>query len=385
MTRDAEIVVVGGGIIGLSVAYELARRGRPVRLLERARRGAGATRASGGMLAPISEAETEPSALIEFGLDSLRRYPGFVQGVESLTGASCGLSQDGTLWAAADRDDHEELRHLAETLRLRGLGHRVLSGSEATALEPHLSGRVVSGLLIEEDGQVDPRALSHALVRAVQTLGGLTETGMVVREVRAREGRVDAVLGETDAGAPFEIGCAAAVVCAGAWTGAGEAGGVRLPVGELSLRPVKGQLVRLRGPRLIGRVLRHPRGYLVPRGDGELLIGATVEEQGFDETPTAGAVLELLRHAFRVVPGVYELELVEVSVGLRSAVADQLPVIGETEVRGLYLATGHYRNGILLAPATAQYLAEQIVNGVAPEPLRPFLPARLIGVEARRR
>jgi glycine oxidase len=155
-------------------------------------------------------------------------------------------------------------------------------------------------------------------------------------------------------------------------------------VERVGLRPVKGQLVRLRGPRLLAHVVRTPEIYLVPRADGELVIGGTVEEMGFDVSPTAGAAMDLLRRGWEVLPAIYDCEVLEISVGLRPALEDQLPAIGATEMEGLYLAFGHFRNGILLAPATAHYLAEWLTAGREPEELRPFAPHRMRGTGVTR-
>jgi glycine oxidase len=165
------------------------------------------------------------------------------------------------------------------------------------------------------------------------------------------------------------------VLAAGAWCDRE----LRHPLGETGIRPVKGQLVRLRGPRLLRHVVRTPDVYLVPREDGELLVGATMEEMGFDVGSTAGAVMDLLRHGWEALPGIYDLELAEVSVGLRSAVEDHLPLIGASGIEGLFLATGHFRNGILLAPGTAHHLARQMTEGREPRELRPFRPGRGMG------
>jgi glycine oxidase len=185
------------------------------------------------------------------------------------------------------------------------------------------------------------------------------------------------VRGHADDG-PFEVAATEVIIATGAWTEQG----MGLPATTVGVRPVKGQLVRLAGPPLLDRVVRTPDVYLIPRRDGELLVGATMEEVGFSTEPTAGAVLDLLRHAWEVLPGVYDLELREVSVGLRSAVEDHLPVIGPTRTQGLWLAIGHYRNGILLAPGTAQHLVRWIVEGERPEALAPFDPGRLERREA---
>jgi glycine oxidase len=198
-------------------------------------------------------------------------------------------------------------------------------------------------------------------------------TGAAVERVEAEDGRVGAVLGRDGEGRPFRVEAETVVVAAGAWSGRD----LDLPIDRLALRPVKGQLVRLHGPRLLRHVVRTPEVYLVPRADGELLIGATMEEMGFDLSPTGGAAMDLLRRAWAALPGVYDLRLVEVSVGLRSAVDDHLPVVGATEVEGLFLALGHFRNGVLLAPATAHYLARWVAGGEPPGELAPFAPGRL--------
>jgi glycine oxidase len=210
--------------------------------------------------------------------------------------------------------------------------------------------------------------LTCALLGAIARLGGVVAGDRRVDEVEVRGGRVAGVRG---AGFLFEA--ERVILAAGAWS----TRGIRSPLGRFGLRPVKGQLVRMTGERLLHRVVRTPRVYLIPRDDGELLLGATMEETGFDTSATAGAVLDLLRHGWEMLPGVYDLAFSEVSVGLRSATDDQLPVLGESEVPGLFLAFGHFRNGILLAPGTAELLAGWIDSGVAPRELEPFGPHRV--------
>lgn len=379
----SEAVVIGGGVVGLSVAYELARRGREVLVLDRDDVPGVATRAAAGMLAPTSEADLTDRALVALELDSLGRYPGFVAGIAGLTGQSCGYRTEGTLWVALNRDQDGDLERLFSMQRAKGLAARRLTVEEALAREPHLSGRIVSALLAEGDHQVDPRALVRALVTALTALEGHVAVGSRVTRIEPAAGQVEAVSGVVGEIA-FRVQAEAVVLAGGVWSE-----DILGPVPELGLRPVKGQLVRLAGPELVRHVVRSPDVYLVPRRGGEMLVGATMEEQGLDALPTAGAVLDLLREAWRLVPGVYDLAVTELSVGFRPAVRDHLPVIGQTATRGLYVATGHFRNGVLLAPATAHYLAEWIVNGVAPAALAPFSLERLeapsvAGVEAPR-
>jgi glycine oxidase len=355
-------VVVGAGVIGLAVAYELARRGLPVVVCEQEPGFGGASTAAGGMLAPISEADVETPALVSFALDSAARYPQFVRTLEQTSGIGCGLSQHGTLWLALDRDDLTELERLASVLRAKGLPVEPMDARAARELEPHVSHRVIGALRLAADHQVDPRRLVASLAVAIRKLGGTIRHGARVTEIH--ESRVS---GTVEGGATFAIDARAIVLAAGAWSGAFAAP---------PPRPVKGQLVRLRGPRLLRHVVRTPRVYLIPRDDGELLVGATMEEMGFDATPTAGAVLDLLRDGWEVLPAIHELALAEISVGLRSAVDDHLPVIGQSDVPGLFLAYGHFRNGVLLAAGTAHHLAEWLERGVAPAELSPFAPRR---------
>ncbi len=307
----------------------------------------------------------------ELELDSLRRYPEFVAGIESLAGRSCGYRTDGTLWVALNRDQEGDLERLAAMQRAKGLAASWLSPQEALAREPHLSGRIVAGLLIDGDHQVDPRALGAALRTAIAALGGRVVTGCRVSRIEAAGRPALRVSGDAG-GTAFRVAGDVAVLAAGVWSGEVDA-----PLPPLGLRPVKGQLVRLGGPELLRHVVRSPDVYLVPRRGGELLLGATMEEQGLDALPTAGAVLDLLREAWRILPGLYDLAVTELSVGFRPAVRDHRPVIGATATHGLYVATGHFRNGVLLAPATAHYLAEWIAKGAAPTALAPFGVERL--------
>jgi len=379
--QTVDAVVIGAGVIGLSVAFELGRASRRVLVLERgAAVACGATRASGGMLAPVSEVEFESDELIGLAADSLRRYPAFVEEVERIGEVDCGYRGEGTLWVALERDDLAELQHLAGSLAAKQLETRWLDIDEIHTAEPHLTGRVLGGMRVASDHQVDPRALCLGLERALTRCGCDVETGAVVRAVETADDGGLVVRGVRSDDASFAIRTPTVVLAAGAWS----MHEIRLPIERLSLRPVKGQLVRLRGAQLLRHVVRTPHVYIVPRADGHLLIGATMEEMGFNTTPTAGATMDLLRRGWQALPGIYDLELVEVSVGLRSAVDDHLPVIGPTQVPGLHLACGHFRHGVLLAPATAHYLARWILEQREPAALSCFAPRRIAGAETAR-
>ena len=378
--RQVDVVIAGGGIIGLSLAFELSRRRVPVAVLERDWIGAGAAGVAAGMLAPAAEAEHEDDAMVRLALESQRLYPSFVAEAERLSGRPCGLRQEGSLLVALTRDDAEEWHHLQGFQQRLGLASRWLEPDEVLALEPQLTPRLVGALFCPQDYQVDPRAMMAALAEAVRRLGGTVVEGARVTGFETAGGRVQAVVGRLSPDPPaargegeaFAVGCQAAVLAAGAWSGLDLA----WPGAPIPVRPVKGQLVRLRGPQLIRHVVRTPRVYLVPRLDGELIVGGTVEEQGFDPTPTAGAVSDLLWGARLVVPAVYDLAWSEVNVGFRPASRDHLPIMGPAGVDGLYVATGHFRNGILLAPATAALMADLLVDGRRSPLLEPFAPQR---------
>lgn len=364
---DADAAVIGGGIIGLACAHELSQRGWRVVVAERDRVGSGAGHVAAGMLAPWGEVESESPALLELALESARLYPEWVRGLEAESGQSCALRTEGHLMLALHRDHAEELERLAAIQRDLGLTARGLTREEVLEREACVSPRVVSGLALPGDTQVDPRRLTSALAAALRA-----------RDVEILEGAEAAPLieGARVRGAETpeaEIRCDVVLIAAGAWSATPwpEA------AGPLPLRPVKGQVVRLRGQPLVRHVIRTPDVYLVPRQDGEIVVGATSEEQGFDTRITVGAVMDLLREAWRVVPGIAELELAETSAGLRPALRDHLPAIGATAVEGLFVATGHYRHGILLAPMTARLLAEAMVSASAPSLLAPFSPIRL--------
>jgi glycine oxidase len=382
---SASVVVVGGGIVGLSLAFELARRRVEVVVLERAHVGAGAAGVAAGMLAPAAEAEHEDYSLAELVRESQRRYPEFVRAVEAAAGRSCDYRRDGTLLAALHRDDEAELARLAAFQERLGLSCTWIPAEAARELEPQLSPRITGALHAPDDHQINPQATLAALERAIAGLGGRVVTAAWVTGFETRAGRLHQVVGQRvvpapqsggpqhpEAAVPFTVRCEAAVLAAGAWSSQD----VDWPGAPLGVRPVKGQLLHLRGPELLQRVVRSPQVYLVPRRDGELVVGATMEEMGFDSTPTAGAVMDLLWQARLLVPAIYDLALTQVKVGFRPATRDHLPLIGPTEVEGLYAATGHFRHGVLLAPATAALLADVLTGGAASPLLAPFSPAR---------
>lgn len=320
--------VIGGGVIGLSVAWRLAQRGDAVTVYDPAP-GSGASHVAAGMLAPVTEVHYGEEELLQLNLESARRYPQFVAELETVTGLPTGYHACGTLVVARDGDDLAALERLAAFQRDLGLEVTKLRAANCRELEPGLAPGVRGGLLVAGDHQVDPRALVAALLAACRA----QRVRFVAERVADRPD--DDVI----------------VVAAGCWSAG-------LADVDIPIRPVKGQLLRLRGKAGIERVVRGLEVYVVPRPDGEVVVGATVEERGFDTTVTAGAVHELLRAAVELVPDINELELVEASAGLRPATPDNRPIIERRD--DVVIATGHYRNGVLLAPLTADLVAELV-------------------------
>jgi glycine oxidase len=355
--HPADVLVVGGGIIGLTIAWRARQAGMTVTVLERDRAGDGTSSVAAGMLAPVAEVEFGAAGgrLLELGLRSVSMWPAFACELEAASGEHVGLLRTGTLLAARDDDDARELERQLEFRRSLGLAVQRLRPSDARELEPALAPTVRLALELPEDHSVDPRAVLAALLRACDAVGvTLREQTRVARVELDRSS--ERISGVTLEGGE-RVHAARVVLAAGPWSECIEG----LPTGAgVPVRPVKGQVLRLRdptGPGLLRRVLRFRGGYLVPRSDGRYVLGATVEERGFELAPTAGGVYELLRDARELVPGISELEIEELSVGLRPGTPDNAPAIGPGAVPGLIWATGHYRNGILLAPLTAELVA----------------------------
>lgn len=372
-----DVVVVGGGAIGASIAWRCAGSGMAVTLIEETP-GRGATWAAAGMLAPVTEAHFGEEKLLELTVDSSRRWSAFAPELEEFTGRSIGYEQSGTLMVAPDADDWGVISELIDYQERLGLKVERLSRSELRALEPALAPGVRGGAVVDGDHHVDNRALVDALVDACRLAGVELHAGRV-RAVALKDERVTGV--ELDGG-DF-LACERVVIAAGCWSGIID--GVPESI-RSAVRPVKGQLLYLGGPQdapLIARNVRSPDVYLVPRGDGRVVVGATVEEMGWDVTVTAEAVYTLLRDGFEIVPALGEFELLECVAGLRPGSRDNAPIIGPTEIDGLVAATGHFRNGILLTPVTADCVAEFIADGRIPDAIRAFTPARFSGEDAR--
>jgi glycine oxidase len=345
-------------VIGLGIGWRLAAAGCRVDIHERDTAGRGASWAAAGMLAAGIETEPGELALHALNRASQLLWPDFAGAVEAASGLPVGYRAEGTLRVALNRDDAARLRAIYEFQRQSGIALEWLSGAEARRREPHLAPGVTAALFSAADHQVDNRLLVPALMAAFRRAGGDLYEGAAVDRIEIAGGRVTGVRVGEDV-VPADI----VVLAAGAWSR--EIGGLP-PAAQPPVRPVKGQMLALHmdpATPLLNHVLWAPRAYLVPRRDGRLIVGASVEERGFDRSLTAGAIMALLEAAWRVLPGVEELPVDEMWAGFRPGSRDDAPILGMCEVDGLVLAAGHHRNGILLTPITADAISRLILTG----------------------
>ncbi|MFQ6143017.1 glycine oxidase ThiO [Streptomyces seoulensis] len=374
-THTSDVLVLGGGIIGLVTAWRAAQRGLATAVVD-PEPGGGAAQVAAGMLAAVTELHYGEQTLLGLNLASARRYPDFAAELTEATGHDLGYRRCGTLAVALDADDRAHLRELHALQRRSGLESEWLSGRECRKLEPMLAPGVRGGLRVDGDHQIDPRRLAAALVTACERAGVVFHRAWAERLTVERDRAAGCVLADGTA-----LGAPQVVLAAGSLSGrlAGVPDEVLPPV-----RPVKGQVLRLTVParyapflsRTVRAVVRGGHLYLVPRLSGELVVGATSEELGWDTTVTAGGVYELLRDAHELVPGITELPLTETRAGLRPGSPDNAPLLGPTALPGLLLATGHHRNGVLLTPVTGDVLAHVLTTGELPDEARPFTPRR---------
>lgn len=375
-----DVLVIGGGLIGLVTAWRAAQQGLATAVADPSP-GGGAAHVAAGMLAAVTELQYGEQTLLDLNLASAARYPDFVAELTEATGLDTGYRPCGTLAVALDADDRAHLRDLHTFQTSLGLESQWLSGRECRRLEPLLAPGVRGGLRVDGDHQVDPRRLAAALLRAAE-LAGVEFLRSPARVTRAGDRVTGAELADGTA-----VPAGRTVLAAGCESGriAGLPEDVLPPV-----RPVKGQILRLRIPathapflsRTVRAIVRGSHVYLVPRENGELVLGATSEEFGWDTTVTAGGVYELLRDAHELVPGITELPLTGTLAGLRPASPDNAPLLGPSALDGLLLATGHHRNGVLLTPVTGDVMAVVLADGELPPYARPFTAERFARVRA---
>ena len=379
------VAVIGGGIIGLASAWQLLGAGCQVTVLDPGVAG-GATHAAAGMITPSSEATFGQEALLAASTASAGRWPAFAADLAADSGLPIDLRREGTLFLAADHDDEQVLARQARLLERHHRAVERLPSRAARRLEPALSPRLAGCLLIEDESAVDPRRVARALRVAITSRGG--EFRPVLARPRLRDRRIvgaEPAVEPTSrsvepVGSPrAQASHADVTVLAAGWATTGLAAqmGLRVPI-----RPLKGQVLRLRpaAPDVLHRIVRasvHGRFvYLVPRSDGEVVVGATSEDVGADPSVTAGAVHDLLHDAIEIVPELSEAALVESTAGLRPATPDNLPVVGPSGVDGLVVAAGHGRDGILLAPLTADAVVAHVLGLPPPEHADHFDPRR---------
>ncbi|HEX5109104.1 MAG TPA: glycine oxidase ThiO [Vicinamibacterales bacterium] len=361
-----KVTIVGAGIVGCAIAHELALRGASVVVIDPRGIGGGATRASAGILAPAIEGHsTSLRRLLQCGLEA---YDGFVRRLEAETGTALEYDRSGTLQLALDEAEATELEEMARQLSGMNVPHQWLTPPEVSSLEPTTSARVTAALSIPQHGYVAVGPLLGHLATAMSKRGVTVENEVVTALERGAAGTRVVTAART-------IESDAVVVAAGSWSSSV----ADLRVHPAPVRPIRGQLLRLRAPeRLASRVLWGSRCYVVPWRDGSMLVGATVEDVGFDETATTAGVRQLLDASVELLPALDRATFEEVRVGLRPMASDELPVIGASSLMPrLFYATGHYRNGVLLAPFTAALVADLVVDGREREELSITRPGRL--------
>ncbi len=364
LPERADAVIIGGGLIGLSIAWRLAEAGRAVTVIERDTVGAGASLAATGMLAPAAEHEPGSDLLLPLALESLARWPGFRDALQAASGQEIDYREEGTLVIAIGRDEVDRLRFRHELQQRAGVAAQWLSGPDVRAREPLLRPNVTAGILCPLDAQVDPPLVMAALVQACEASGVRIVEGVAVEALERQGGRLRGV--RTQAGS---VRADAVILAAGAWSGEGGLLADRLPV-----RPLKGQSLALKTTGRTGtlsQMIWTDAVHMAPKSDGRLIVGATVEDCGFQGGVSAGGLFALLEGARRVLPGIEEMEVEAVWSGFRPTSDDDAPIL-DVLPDGLIVATGHHRNGYLLAPATADAVSALVVDGALPDFARGF-------------
>lgn len=361
-----DVAIIGGGVIGGSIAFELAAEKLRVVVLDRQQPGHEASWAAAGMLSPGPDSP-EALPLVPLGKESLRHYPEFISAVEEASGRSTDFAREGTLQIFPGPHAEAELEKMAAEYRRLGLRLESISPDDARKLEPSIGPAAQAAAWLPEESVVDPRLLTDAVIAAARHRGvEIRHDSAVTSILREGDRCIGVVAGGESISAKF------VVVAAGA-----QSGGIDSIARYAPTHPVRGQLLALRPKDVkLQRVLRSENGYLVPRRDGRIIAGSTLENAGFDKHVTPSGICRILQAVLELVPGLANAEIIETWAGLRPGTPDHLPVLGPTDIEGLLIATGHYRNGILLAPVTAELLRDWIVSGQASMETSMFSPLR---------
>ena len=365
MTRD--VIIVGGGVIGCSIAWRLAQAGLKVTVFERGRIGCEASRAAAGMLSPQGESQTA-GPFFDLCLRSRAMYRNFAEELNDASGIDAEYKDEGTLFVVLRGEDEEEKTRWAAWQLEAGLPLEHVSADDLRKIEPAVTESATRAIFLPEEHQIENRRLMDALEVAIRRAGVEVIEGAEVTALATEHGRVTGIV---SAGKRLDAGVV--VVAAGTWSSL-----LLEPLGlKVKVIPARGQMIAVKGERCpMNRVLHSSSVYVVPRRDGRILIGATVEHTGFRKAVTVGAIKHLLKAAVELAPSLGNFEIVETWSGLRPDTADHLPIIGLTGISGLVLATGHFRNGILLAPVTAELVANLITQERLSDELKPFAVAR---------
>jgi glycine oxidase len=366
-SRAADVLIIGGGIIGCSIAWRLAQAGMEVTVLDRAEPGAEASSAAAGMLAPLGEM-VAPRTFSELCVTSRNLYRGFAAEVEESSGHHAGYRSDGALLVAFDEAYEEELTEVHRTQTAQGFTIQPLVATELHNRMAGLSPQVRSGLFIPDDHWIDNERLMRALLIACQRAGVRFEAGLAVHKFHTKDAHIESIVAGNEARFTAKI----YVLAAGCWSGeVAEGLGLHVPV-----TPCCGQMMEFEVQRELPFVVRSGIHYLVPRPERRLLAGTTSEYTGFEKTVTAKGLLSILEGAVRLAPLASGFRFLRAWAGLRPDTADHLPILGYGEIENLVFATGHFRNGILLAPVTAEIIADLILKGSTSRPIEAYRPTR---------
>lgn len=370
-SKHRDVVVIGGGLIGCSIAMRLAQAGLRVSVVERGMPGAEASSAAAGMLSPQSEA-LEPGPFFDLCMASRRMYPRFAREVEALSGFRVDYRRDGTLLVATCEPERCELQGIYRAQKSMGLPISKFAGKTLHSRVAGLSSRINHGLFIPGDHSVDNEKLSAAAALACSRLGVEMRAGTTATEIILKKNRVTGLRLTDGGGRSGAISGGHFVLAAGCWSAAlVKPLGIRLP-----MRPCHGQMMEFKAPRALPLVVRAGHAYLVPRSDRRIVVGTTSEYVGFEKGVTSRGLRSLLEGALKIFPQFGQYKFLRAWSGLRPDTADHLPILGRGEISDLIFATGHFRNGILLAPITARLISELILDGVPSRPLEAFRPGR---------